>query len=250
MGEYYLVKMYSLSLTLCRCVATLREAFFGAPFGAHFFNKQGDVNMTASETISLISIIASSLVGVLGVAVSAFSLIAARKDKEYMLKHTERLNEQNLISEIIANYISAVSIAKLGTILRRAAAVKAEESVSDFMKSTEKTLAEIDAYTVEIVSVKELSENTIREDILELRKRHIRVINRINDLKAYCSKEKHTSTDLELISREQNDLEQELKNSQKLYNQITDELYVILKKYVGRVEWSEGENKTCKRKRK
>ena len=35
-----MVKMYSLSLTLCRCVATLREAFFGAPFGAHFFNKQ------------------------------------------------------------------------------------------------------------------------------------------------------------------------------------------------------------------
>ncbi len=36
--EYYLVKMYSLFLTLCRCVATLREAFFGASLnGTHFF---------------------------------------------------------------------------------------------------------------------------------------------------------------------------------------------------------------------
>lgn len=31
--------MYSLSLTLCRCVATLRDAFFGASLnGTHFFN--------------------------------------------------------------------------------------------------------------------------------------------------------------------------------------------------------------------
>ncbi len=33
-----MVKMYSLSLTLCRCVATLRDAFFGVFLcGAHFF---------------------------------------------------------------------------------------------------------------------------------------------------------------------------------------------------------------------
>ena len=36
-----LVKMYSLSLTLCRCVAALREAFFGASFVAHFFIFRG-----------------------------------------------------------------------------------------------------------------------------------------------------------------------------------------------------------------
>lgn len=33
--------MYSLSLTLCRCVAALREAFFGASFVAHFFIFRG-----------------------------------------------------------------------------------------------------------------------------------------------------------------------------------------------------------------
>jgi len=47
--EYYLVKMYSLFLTLCRCVATLREAFFGAPFGAHFFIKQGVQKWTKNK---------------------------------------------------------------------------------------------------------------------------------------------------------------------------------------------------------
>ena len=93
--------------------------------------------MDTSEVISLISIIASSLVGVLGVTVSAVSLIGARKDKTYMLKHTERLNEQKTIVEIISNYISSVSVAKLETLLRRAAAKKSAESVSDFMKSTE-----------------------------------------------------------------------------------------------------------------
>ena len=43
--EYYLVKMYSLFLTLCRCVATLREAFFGASLnGTHFFILGGKRN--------------------------------------------------------------------------------------------------------------------------------------------------------------------------------------------------------------
>ena len=193
--------------------------------------------MEISEIIGLISVIASALVGILGVLLSAISLIGARKDKEYILKHNERLTEQKIVSEIIANYISSVSIAKLGTLLRRSAAKKSVESVSDFMKSTEKLLAEIDAYTVEIVSINEISKSAIREKILLLRHNHIKTINGINDLKAACSMDKLTSTEEREIAHSQYDLSEELSNSQELYNDITEALYDILNQYINRVKW-------------
>lgn len=193
--------------------------------------------MDTSEVISLISIIASSLVGVLGVIVSAVSLIGARKDKTYMLRHTERLNEQKAIVEIISNYISSVSVAKLETLLRRAAAKKSAESVSDFMKSSEMLLNQIESYTVEIISVPEISDNAIREEILSLRKNHIKIINAINDLKAGCAMDRLTSTQEDDLVCAMNRILEQIYNTKTVHEEIVQELHAVIKKYINRVEW-------------
>ena len=59
-----MVKVYSLSLTLCRCVATLREAFFGASLnGAHFFIFWRNVKMKRLITLLMALLMVFAIVG-------------------------------------------------------------------------------------------------------------------------------------------------------------------------------------------
>ena len=57
-----MVKMYSLSLTLCRCVATLREAFFGAFLRVRtFFIGGGNMSVYKKMYLSLFNSVTDAL---------------------------------------------------------------------------------------------------------------------------------------------------------------------------------------------
>ena len=174
--------------------------------------------LNASDLISIISILLSSLISIL-------SLIFAWKEKKHQYMHTEKYSEWKDTCDVFSQFIMSSTISKLDNYLRRAAASASNESVSEFFALTEIHIETLELWTVRVLSTKEIKANTeVCSKVKALNEFHKNIVIKINNLKSVCALEKQTSSQLTIIAESTREISNELCKKRTLFDEIVGSL--------------------------
>lgn len=197
--------------------------------------------MISLNFIDIISDVGPTIINAIAIIttfyVSAKNLNLANKKYQRSVDYQENHDELLRMTNIASKYMSLMSVARLGTFLRKATSSTAVASTDDFYVDISNAIQQIEAVTFEILSIE--GNFKIIDDIEKLRKEAIRILNNIGDLKALCSYherciEKNPEYDDRnlrgSIGESSSSIYNMLENYQTTFDSIKNQLIVTVKK--------------------